>query len=272
LQDQIRYGERVNFVIGARRDRARSKVDAGEAQIDYATTFRAGLIVNAGRGFSPYVSYSESFLPTVGLDFYGRAFTPQLGEQYEAGVKWQPFRGALITLNGFRITEKNRQTNDPDNVLNTIQTGEVQARGAELEAAFELADDFMLTAALSYVDAEVTRSTFVPEVGVQLSDVPKEQGSVWAVKTLDVSDELSLRFGGGVRYVGPTLSTSASGSIATPSYTLADALLALDASNWTLSASAANLFDKSYYAPCRAFGDCFTGNRRSIIGTLTYRF
>ena len=272
LQDQIRYDERVSVVLGLRRDRARSKVDAGEAQIDHETTFRAGLIVDAGAGFSPYVSYSESFLPTVGLDFYGRAFIPQRGRQYEAGVKWQPARHTLVTLNGFRITERNRQTNDPDNVLNTIQTGEVRSQGAELEATIDAGNDFMLTAALSYIDAEVTRSTFAPEVGVQLSDTPKEQASLWGVKALPIGSDLSLRLGGGVRYIGSTLSTGVSGSITTPSYTLADALLALDAPSWTLTANATNLFDKSYYAPCRAFGDCFTGNRRSIIGTLTYRF
>jgi iron complex outermembrane receptor protein len=271
FQDQIRY-ERMNLVLGARRDRARSKVDSGEPQVDYATTFRAGLIVDVGHGFSPYVSYSESFLPTVGLDFYGRAFIPERGRQYEAGIKWQPMPGALVTLNGFRLTEKNRQTNDPDNVLNVIQTGEVRSQGAELEAAFELADDFLLTAAASYVDAEVTRSTFEPEIGVQLSDVPKEQGSLWAVKRFPLTNDLSLRVGGGVRYVGSTLSTGVTGSIRTPSYTLTDALIGLDAGSWSLSATATNLFDKSYYAPCRAFGDCFTGNRRSILGTMTYRF
>jgi iron complex outermembrane receptor protein len=36
--------------------------------------------------------------------------------------------------------------------------------------------------------------------------------------------------------------------------------------------SATNLFDKDYFAPCRTFGDCFSGNGRSVIATLGYRF
>jgi iron complex outermembrane receptor protein len=36
--------------------------------------------------------------------------------------------------------------------------------------------------------------------------------------------------------------------------------------------NATNVFDKHYYAPCRAFGDCFTGNRRAVFGTASYRF
>ena len=82
---------------GARRDRARSKTEGSAGQVDQATTFRAGLIGEIGWGVAPYVSYSESFLPVAGLDFNNVAFVPVRGRQYEAGVKWQPARGALLT-------------------------------------------------------------------------------------------------------------------------------------------------------------------------------
>jgi iron complex outermembrane receptor protein len=136
----------------------------------------------------------------------------------------------------------------------------------------ELARDLHLTAAYSYTQAEVTKSNFAPEVGRQLSDVPKEQASVWGVKTLPLSDALSLRLGAGVRYVGETLSISGAGSLTTPSYTLADALASLEGASWSFAVNATNVFDKQYYAPCRAFGDCFTGNRRAVFGTASYRF
>jgi len=272
LQDQVRYGERTNLIFGLRRDRATSEVTASDEQVDYATTFRVGAIVDVGAGFSPYVSYSESFLPLVGLDVYGQPFIPQRGSQYEAGVKWQPRPGTLITLAGFDITEKNRQTNDPDNVLNTIQTGEVKSRGVEFEASHELMQGLNVTAAYSYVDAKVTRSTFAPELDRQLSDVPKEQASLWAVQTLLFDSDWSLRLGAGVRYVGSTVSIADGGSLTTPSYTLADALVSLQSQRWSVTANATNVFDKRYYAPCRAFGDCFTGNRRSVLGTVSYRF
>lgn len=232
----------------------------------------AGRIVDVGLGLSPYMSYSESFLPVSGLDFYGNAFKPQEGEQYEAGIKWAPRAGTLVTLAAFKIIETNRPINDPANVLNTIQTGEVESEGFELEGATTLPGDIYLTGSYSYVKAEVTVSSFAPEVGVQLSDTPKHQASAWALKSWPLGDETSLRTGFGVRYVGETLSTGFAGSLTTPSYTLADALVAVDWKAWTLSLNATNLFDKSYYAPCRTFGDCFTGNRRNVIATLGYRF
>ena len=120
--------------------------------------------------------------------------------------------------------------------------------------------------------AELDR--FAAEVGVQLSDTPKHLVSIWGTKTFILGDETDLRVGGGVRHVGSTISTGFAfgGTLRTPSYTLADALLALDWKQWSLSVSATNLFDRDYFAPCRAFGDCFTGNGRSVIGTLAYRF
>ena len=270
-QDQIRWGERTSIVLGARRDRTNNDVEGATRQEDRATTYRAGVIVDAGAGFSPYVSYSESFLPVVGLDLYDQPFKPQRGKQVEAGVKWQPRIGTLVTLTAFDITETNRQTNDPDNVLNTIQTGEVTAKGFELEASHTLPGDLRLTAAYSRTKAQVTKSSFAAEIGVQVSDVPKHQASLWAVKTLPLGDT-TLRLGAGVRYVGDTISTGVAGTLVTPSYTLTDALVSLDWSRWAFSLNATNLFDKSYYAPCRAFGDCFTGNRRALIGSATYRF
>ncbi|HJU39459.1 MAG TPA: TonB-dependent siderophore receptor [Tahibacter sp.] len=270
-QDQIRWGERTTLVLGARRDRTTSDTAGSPVQEDRATTYRAGVIVEAGAGFSPYVSYAESFLPVVGLDVYDRPFKPQRGKQVEAGVKWQPRVGTLVTLAAFDIAETNRQTNDPDNVLNTTQTGEVTAKGVELEASHTLPGDLRVTAAVSRTKAEVTKSSFAAEIGVQVSDVPKTQASLWAVKTMPLGDT-TLRVGAGARYVSSTLSTGVAYSIVTPGYTVADALVSLDVDAWTFAVNATNVFDKSYYAPCRAFGDCFTGNRRTVVGSVGYRF
>ncbi|WP_129792849.1 TonB-dependent siderophore receptor [Sphingosinicella sp. CPCC 101087] len=275
VQDQIRYADRVSLVVGARRDRARSKTEGLDAQIDEATTFRAGLIGELGGGLAPYVSYSEAFLPVAGLDFGGVAFEPQRGRQYEAGLKWQPRRTVLVTLSAYDIEETNRPINDPENPVNVIQTGRVKSRGFEIEGSYILPGDLTLTAAYSYNEATVEESSYPEEIGEQLNDTPRHLASAWVAKTFALTAETSLRLGGGVRHVGPTRSIGVFGAptVRTPGYTLADALVELDyRERWRLSVSATNLFDKDYYAPCRSFGDCFTGNGRSVIATLGYRF
>ncbi len=104
VQDQIRFFDRVSVIVGARRDH----VTNSSGQEDNATTFRAGIIGEVGAGFSPFFSYTESFLPIAGrLTGPGGVptdpFKPQLGTQYEAGVKWQPDLRTLVTVTGFKI-------------------------------------------------------------------------------------------------------------------------------------------------------------------------
>jgi iron complex outermembrane receptor protein len=170
------------------------------------------------------------------------------------------------------VVESNRPTNDPLDPINVFQTGEIASKGFELEAAVSLPGNFELTAAYSYNDAKVAESLFAPEVGLRLSDVPQHMASAWGVKTFPLREGAALRLGGGVRYIGDTVSTGTAMTLETPGYTLFDALAALDWDRWTLAINATNLFDKTYYAPCRAFGDCFTGNRRYVVGSLSVRF
>src|SRR3546814_834393 len=103
IQDQNRFYDRVSLVLGARRDR----VTSSTGKKDNATTFRAGIIGEIGAGFSPFFSYTESFLPIAGADSNGDAFKPQTGTQFEAGVKWQPERNTLVTVTAFHIKERN---------------------------------------------------------------------------------------------------------------------------------------------------------------------
>lgn len=272
VQDQIRYADRVSFVLGARRDHVRSQTQGMDDQTDNETTYRVGVIGDVGANFSPYISYTESFLPVLGQDVYGNAFQPMRGHQVETGVKWQPSSNALFTASIYKITETNRQTNDPDNVLNVVQTGEIQSQGVELEGAYVFDNDLTVTASISHSEAEVTRSNLDWEVGRRLNDTPQDLASVWLAKGFQVGDDMTLRAGLGGRYVGSTVSAGPTTSLRTPSYTLADALLELQMPDWVLSLNVTNLFDKEYFAPCRYFGDCFSGNTRTIVGTATYRF
>jgi len=272
VQDQIRWADRVTMVLGARRDRVVSKTQGMDDQTDNETTWRVGVIGDVGANVSPYVTYTESFLPVLGQDVYGNPFVPMRGEQIETGVKWQPTRNAMVTAAFYRITDTNRQTNDPENVLNVVQTGEIESKGFELEGAFVFDNDFTLTASYSHSEAEVTRSNIEWEVGRRLNDTPQDLASLWLAKGFQIADDMTLRAGLGGRYVGSTVSAGPTTSIRSPGNTLADAMLELQLPSWVFSLNVTNLFDKEYFGPCRYFGDCFTGNPRSVVGTVSYRF
>lgn len=135
LQDQLRWGP-WTATVGLRHDKAKTETEGRPAAAadDSATTKRLGVTYQAGGGWAPYVSYTESFQPLGGVDFYGTPFKPQRGKQLEAGVKWIPEGKGLSGYAAvYGLREQNRKTNDPANPLNSLQLGEVKTQGFEAE-------------------------------------------------------------------------------------------------------------------------------------------
>jgi iron complex outermembrane receptor protein len=261
LQDTMSYGP-VSVLLGVRRDRA--KIDG---EVYKATTWRAAVMAEISETVKPYVSYSESFQPITGTTFAGEAFKPSRGRQWEAGVKWQVAPGSLLTLAAYDITEKNRLTNDPANPFFSVQTGEAKLKGVEAEAAVRV-QGFDVTGALTFAETKISESNNPAEIGQHLDSAPERQASVFVARTVPLTDEVSLRLGGGVRYVG----ASYSGDLRTPGFTLADAYAAIGYRDWLFTLNATNLTDKRYYSTCLARGDCFLGVRRSVVGTIRRQF
>ncbi|WP_331251509.1 hypothetical protein [Cupriavidus necator] len=53
---------------------------------------------------------------------------------------------------------------------------------------------------------------------------------------------------------------------------LYDAMIAYDHGPLRVSLNANNLFDKQFLNTCLARGDCYFGARRTVMGSVTYRF
>lgn len=270
LQDQIRY-QRWLLTLGLRKDWADNRTDGGARQNDDATTTHVGLVYQLDNGLAPYISYSESFLPIIGLNgFTGRPYTPMEGEQWELGIKYQPPGSrSLYTAALYDLQELNRQMPDPDNPVNTIQTGETRARGLELEALTTVTPNWDLIANYSYTDTEVVEGAPAEE-GNRLPSVPEHMASLWSQHRFSLFGVPGFSAGAGVRYVGA--SWDGADELKTPSTTLFDAMLGYTHNNWTLALNANNLEDERYYTTCLARGDCFIGSRRTVVGTLGYNF
>jgi iron complex outermembrane receptor protein len=145
-----------------RHDKAKTETEGRPAAAadDSATTKRLGVTYQAGGGWAPYVSYTESFQPLGGVDFYGTPFKPQRGKQLEAGVKWIPEgKGISGYAAVYGLREQNRKTNDPANPLNSLQLGEVKTQGFEAELIASLARNWDWTLAYAYTDAKSAAAT-----------------------------------------------------------------------------------------------------------------
>lgn len=266
-QDQINFGDIASLVLGIRRDRY-SKQDQGQAkEVTKKTTKRAGLTVNVTPTLAPYVSYSESFLPIAGLNQFGGTFQPLSGKQKEVGIKWQPLRGTMLRASYYDIKEDNALVPDPEQPLNSIQAGSTKSKGFEFQVDHRIDKDISLTASYSHGTSRVSGEDR------QRDNLPKDLANIFATKTMEMSDDLTVRFGGGIRYVGKQTSGDAAYlKIVTPSYTLVDAMAAVDYKQWTLQVNALNLFDHFYYATCSHYGYCVNGEQRTVQATLSYNF
>lgn len=270
LQDQISY-QRWLLTLGVRKDWVDNRTDGGTRQKDDTTTHHLGLTYRFDNGLAPYISYSESFQPVLGLNaFTGQPYVPLEGEQWELGIKYQPAGSrSLYTAALFDLREQNRQMPDPDNPVNTIQTGETSARGVELEALATLRPNWDLIATYTYTDTEVEEGS-AAEQGHRLASVPEHMASLWSQHRFAVFGVPGFSAGAGVRYIGA--SWDGTDTLKTPSTTLFDAMLGYSLDNWSLALNATNLEDETYYTTCLSRGDCFIGNRRTLVGTVSYSF
>ncbi len=85
-------------------------------QTNTALTWRAGLLYHFDNGVAPYFNYATSFQPESGRRSRGTPFAPTTGQQYEAGIKYQPpGSNTIVTASLFNITQQNVLTADPTN-------------------------------------------------------------------------------------------------------------------------------------------------------------
>lgn len=264
VQDQIRFWDRVSVVLGARRDRVTSNYANGTSATDKATTFRAGIIGELGAGFSPFFSYTESFLPITPVPSDTVRLKPQTGTQYEAGVKWQPDPGTLVTVTAFHIKEAGRPIDGLPGGPR-LQSGKLTTKGVEVEASRTLPGDFELLVNYGYNKLTSDDSPY-------FIYLPRHNASAWATKSFGMAEGAQLRLGAGVVYTSKRSSVGPAWTIVTPGNTTVDALAEITWNRWRVAVNATNLFNNIYYASCLDRGDCFMGAPRNVMGTIGYRF
>jgi iron complex outermembrane recepter protein len=282
VQEQAKLFDKLVIVLGGRYDFARSEFedhsDFGDFQSrtkDEAFTGRAGLVYLFDNGLSPYFSYSESFEPVLDTDADGNPFKPEEGRQYEVGIKYQPQgMNSFVMLSLFDLVKKNVLTPTPDPLDppdSQVQTGEIRSRGVELEgvASFDFGLDLSL--AYTFLDAEITKSNEPGEQGNEPGQTAMHMASLWADYTIPEGDFAGLGFGAGVRYIGPSYGDNFE-DLDVPGYTLADAAIHYEWNSFKFALNGSNIFDKAYVASCFGETQCFYGERRTVLGTVTYRW
>lgn len=258
LQDQMKLD---NWIVtaGLRHDKSVSGAEGRSDEETSATTKRLGLMYAHPSGWSPYVSYSESFTPQAAIK--GQLFTPLRGEQWELGLKYEPAGRALAYSAAlYDLREKNQIASPLPNVY--TQVGATRTKGLELEVKGSVTSNLELVAHYNYT-----------ELDKQLEGLPKHQASAWARYRFSIAGVNGFSAGAGVRWMGAFRDQQGGGNgPEIPAAALLDLMFAYDTANWRYAVNINNATDKTYFSTCLARGDCWYGARRTVVASATYRF
>lgn len=277
-QDQIKW-RRWTLTVGGRQDWSDTKQSdlAGGTsfqQNDHAFSGRVGLAYLGDYGLSPYLSYSTSFNPVIGVRMAsGGLAAPTKGRQVEAGVRWQP-EGKNLTLNGalYQIYQNNVLTPDPNDPTQTfsVQTGQVRSRGLELSAVGNITREFSIISAYVYQDVKNTQAND-SSLGKWPVDIPRprQMASLWGDWTWHTGALSGFGLGAGIRYQSSAAGAS-DNSLLVPSNTVYDAGAHYDMQNWRFTLNASNLFNRRFVSGCQSVNTCFYGNQRTVVASAKY--
>ncbi|MEI2297016.1 TonB-dependent siderophore receptor [Ensifer sp. MJa1] len=277
-QDQIRFGEGWLVTLNGRYDYVDTKTDNGptfwsptqNSTFDYsegALSGRVGLAYEFENGVTPYVSVATFFNPVVAVTATGNT-KPEEGEQFEAGVKYEPtFFDGVLTASIYQLTKRNALVTDPLTSIST-QTGEVRSRGIELEGKVNINESWKVIAGLDFMDLEVTEDANRALVGKSPYLVPDAQASLWVDYTVQQGALEGVSLGAGVRYRGESWADKEN-TAKVPSSTVFDAALRYEKNGWGAALNVTNLFDKDYVSGCSGVLVCSYGDARTVTLKLS---
>ena len=295
VQDLISLGN-WRLSLGARQDwvdmdfeqtRSMYGNQADDARIDQFSG-RVGLLYAFDNGLSPYASFSQSFNPNATGAYNETApgvfdislLDPTEGEQTEAGLKFQPpGTQDLYTIALFDLTQSNLANKDSGESFYRA-VGEITSRGVELEARFKPIEPVNVLASYTWMDVEYSKD-FTSTAGVNNrgntpNAVAENMAALWADYSFARGPLAGLQLGAGVRYFGKSWA-DAENTLRIPSYTLFDASVAYDlsqlgATGLGLRVNLNNLTDETYVSACNSLSQCYYGDERNVMATLTYDF
>lgn len=282
LQDQLRMDQWV-FIAGGRYDTYHSTekgikygADIDDKVDQEQFTGRAGVLYKMDNGFSPFISFAQSFEPVSGSDRNGTPYDTSTANQWEAGIKYDTGH-TKASLASFQIMKENVLTRDPNGTAyDKIQVGEVRSRGLELDIQQQINAMFNWRIAYTLQDVVVTKDNSGIKGNTPIW-VPDQQFSTWLNYAPQDGKLAGTNIGVGVRHIGK-MELNAANTNTVPSATLVDFSIGYELAMFDPSWKGAsvrftmnNAFNKTYYS-CYDEDNCWFGDSRSFQVTGRYEF
>ena len=294
FQDHITLWDKLHILGGGRYEWATT----GRGRADSFSAAEAALSLRKDEGFSPrvgilyqpwtwgsvYGNWTTSFGANNGITATGATINPEIGEQFEAGLKTEFFDHRLTTTVAYyHLTKQNmltRDFNSPDpSAMAAI--GEARSQGIELDMTGKITDETSIVGNYAFTDARITKD-FSGLQGNRLNNVPEHSGSLWLKYDIHHYEPLNgWSFGVGVFAAGQRQGDN-DNTFALPGYARMDAFTSyaykLGDSRLITQFNIRNLLNKTYYESTDPFQNApprvgiYPGAPLSAMGSIRLEF
>jgi iron complex outermembrane receptor protein len=263
FQDHITLWDSVHLIGGGRYDWAKT----GRGQAGSFSAAEAALPARNDEGFSPrvgvlyqpvswmsvYGNWTTSFGANNGVTAIGSTIDPEIGEQFEAGLKTELFdRRLTTTLAYYHLAKENIMTRDPNSPDPSARTaiGQARSQGIELDMIGQITDGFSLIGNYAYTDARITKD-YSGLQGNKMNNVPEHSGSMWLKYEIQNYEPLKGWSAGLGMFASGQRQGDDANTFALPGYARLDAFAAyrydFKGTRLTTQFNIRNLLDKTYY-------------------------
>ncbi len=174
------------------------------------------------------------------------------------------------SLAAYEIVQQNVLTPDPVNLFFSVQEGEVEVKGVELEVVARIRERLTFNLAFTSIDTEITKTSGA-DLGNEMVAVPDMIASALVDYTFQEGPLGGFGFGLGLRHRGEMFGDGAN-QFKSDDVTMYDAILHYDTANWRIAVNASNFTDEIFVDRCSSVSNCFYGTRRLVTGSVTRKF
>lgn len=254
--ETLKIGEKLEIPMGIRNESfdaesvavSSTGVSIPASRKDRMTSWRMGLVYKPEPTVTIYFGYGTSFNPSaegLALSTTTALVAPEQSASWEFGTKREYLGGRLLAGAAvFRTLKTNARTpslipGDPQ-----VLKGRQRVDGLELSASGKLLPIWDVLAAATFLESEVVQSNTPLEVGLELTNTPRQSYSVWNTVQLPAR----FQVGAGAQFTGRRFNslTLASRRQAGPYWTY-DAMAGWDSTfGLGVRLNVANLTDTAY--------------------------
>ena len=282
VSDVLNITDRLMVLAALRIDRFDNKgnldettgdVVAGTAYNQTALAPKFGVVFQPIKDkVSLFANYQNGFTNKTGVDFNGKAFTPERANQIEGGIKVDLLGGKLSgTVSYYDIEVVDLVRSDPQHPNFSIQDGTQVSNGVETELVASPLQGLNLIAGFAYNHSEFTKSDEDVAGRRPATAGAPYVANFWASYTLQKGAVKGLGFGFGGNYASDNkvVNSASIGVFTLPSYTVLNASVFYDHSKFRVGLKVDNLTDEHYWI---GYSTVNPQKLRSVTGSITYRF